>query len=324
MSSIFDKKVHIKKTQKLIIKTSKLDDKKRLDKFLSEKLNEISRNRIKTLIQDGLVTVDENIILVPKKKLKPNQKITVTIPPPRPLEITPANLNLQIIFEDDFMLVINKPAGIVVHPGAGNFDNTLVHGLMAICKNLSGIGGIIRPGIVHRLDKDTSGLLIVAKDDTTHNRLSEMFKSRKLQKKYVALIHNGFSDLQGLIDLPIGRHPVKRTKMAVNFQSGKPAKTSFKVIKNFRKFQYLMLNLHTGRTHQIRVHLSHFGCPILGDTLYGGAKQIKISGKQIEIKRQMLHAQELRFEHPITNKKLSLKAPLPEDFVNILEKLDQF
>jgi len=321
LSSDRCKKAHSEQKNIIVINSKESDSGKRLDKFLSEKLHEFSRSRIKAFIQDGFVTIDNEVTLVPKKKVRPFQKIIVTIPPAKPLEITPIDLNLSIIYEDDFLLVINKPAGIVVHPGAGNFENTLVHGLMAICKDLSGIGGVIRPGIVHRLDKDTSGLLIVAKDDNTHNRLTEMFKNRKLKKSYLAIVRNGFNDAQGLIDLPIGRHPVKRTKMAVNFKSGKPAKTSFKVLQKFKKFQYLSLELHTGRTHQIRVHLAHFRCPILGDTLYGGAKQIEISGEQIEIKRQLLHAFKLEFEHPITNKKLSLSAPLPEDFEYILKRL---
>ncbi len=296
-------------------------DGRRLDKFLSEKIDSLSRTRIKTLIQKGHITIDGKRCLLPKKRLKKGQRIHILIPPPEPLDIEPQDIPLTVSYEDEHILVINKPPGLVVHPGAGNKNGTLVHGLLSICKDLSGIGGKLRPGIVHRLDKDTSGLMVIAKRDEVHLALSNMFKERRLSKTYLALIKGHVQDREGLIDLPIGRHPAKRTKMAVNFKDGRDAVTRFKVLENLNGSDLLEIRLLTGRTHQIRVHLSHLGHPILGDQTYGGPKTLYVNGEAIHIKRQMLHAFRLSFRHPVLRKRIDLTAPMPEDMKEIYEKL---
>ena len=298
-----------------------VEDGKRLDKFLSEKLNFISRTRIKTLIQDGYVSIDGEKYLLPKKKVKRGQHIHILIPPPEPLDIESEDIPLTVSYEDEYILVINKPPGLVIHPGAGKTNGTLVHGLLNICKDLSGIGGKLRPGIVHRLDKDTSGLVIIAKRDEVHLTLSNMFKERKLSKRYLAIIKGHIQDREGVVDLPIGRHPIKRTKMAVNFKNGKDAITRFKVRENLINSDLLEIKLVTGRTHQIRVHLSHLGHPILGDQTYGGPKILNLNSEAIEIKRQMLHAFSISFKHPVLDKRIDLTAPMPEDMREIYEKL---
>ncbi len=295
----------------------------RLDKFLANKIPHISRTRLKDLITSGNVQVDGKVWLQPKSKVKPNQAVEVTLPPPTPLELQPSKMDLHILYEDGDLVAINKPAGMVVHPGAGNQENTLVHGLLHHCDNLSGIGGKIRPGIVHRLDKDTSGVIIVAKNDLAHQALTALFKERKIKKTYVAIISGQFTDAQGLIELPIGRHPVKRTKMAVDENRGRSAITKFKVKKNLFASQVLEVRLITGRTHQIRVHMAHLGHPLLGDKTYGGPSTIQLPGKaQLEIPRQMLHSAHMELIHPLRDDfVLKLSAPLPHDMRQVMERL---
>ncbi len=305
--------------ESFVIKTR--ENGKRLDKFLSEKLASISRTRIKTLIQQGYISIDGKRCILPRKKVKNGQHVHVIIPPPEPLDIEPEEIPLTASYEDEYILVINKPPGLVVHPGAGNINGTLVHGLLNICQDLSGIGGKLRPGIVHRLDKDTSGLMVIAKRDEVHLALSNMFKERRLSKTYLALVRGHIQDREGIIDLPIGRHPVKRTKMAVNFRNGKDAVTRFRVKEKLNGSDLLEIRLLTGRTHQIRVHLSHLGHPILGDQTYGGPKTLYVNGETIHIKRQMLHAFRLSFRHPVLRKRIDLTAPMPEDMREIHEKL---
>ncbi len=211
---------------------------------------------------------------------------------------------------------------MVVHPGAGNDTGTLVHALLASCKDLSGIAGKLRPGIVHRLDKDTSGLMVVAKTDMAHHCLVDMFKKRIIEKRYLAVVQGRFQDSSTIIDLPIGRDPRKRTNMHVDHRRGRPAVTSFRVVEHLGPYQLLEALLHTGRTHQIRVHLSHMGHPILGDKKYGGPTHLRApSGREIAIKRQMLHSYLLQFHHPVTGERIYLEAPLPEDMEDILRFL---
>lgn len=286
----------------------------RLDKAISMKNTNISRMAVQRLI-------DENNILVNGKKTKASYKlnlndiVTITIEPAKEVEIKPENIPLDIVYEDNDILVINKQKGLVVHPGNGNLNGTLVNAIMAYCKDsLSGIGGEIRPGIVHRIDKDTSGLLIVAKNDTAHINMSEQIKNHEVKKTYIALIRGRLKENAATIDMPIARSTSDRTKMAVS-KNGKNAVTHIKVIERFKDYTLLEVNIETGRTHQIRVHLSQIGYPIVGDYVYSNGKN------PFGVKGQMLHSYRLEFKHPITGKEMDLKAELPKYFEDVLEEL---
>ena len=287
----------------------------RIDKFLSDMLSSYSRSYVQKLISDSLVLVD-NKNIKSNYKLRAGDAITIYIPVPRELEVTPENIPLDIIYEDDDIIVINKPKGMVVHPANGNPDGTLVNAIMAICKDsLSGIGGEIRPGIVHRLDKDTSGLLIVAKNDKAHVNMSEQIKNHEVEKTYIALVKGFVKEEEATINMPIGRSTKDRKKMAVN-KNGKNAVTHFKVLKRFKNYTLLEVKIETGRTHQIRVHLSEIGYPVVGDTVYSNGKN------EFGVVGQCLHAKCLEFKHPITGKSMKLEAELPEYFLEILKKLE--
>jgi len=292
----------------------------RLDKFLATcKELSLSRSRIKKLIDLGEIELLSRKGISASIKLRSGDKILVRIPPNKPLDIKPISLPLDILYEDKNLLIINKPAGLVVHPGAGHEDKTLVHALLAHCKDLSGIGGVLRPGIVHRLDKDTSGVLLVAKDDITHQRLSEQFKSSKIEKYYVALIRGQMRDLSGRIDLPIGRHPIDRKKMYAPVQGGRNATTIWKLKESFKRASLVEVRILTGRTHQIRVHMAAISHPVLGDKLYGKQTDLVINGRKITFERQMLHAERIKLLHPIKNEFIEITAPIPKD---MLEKID--
>lgn len=278
----------------------------RLDIFLHEKLPNISRSYLKVLISDEQVLVN-NKKAKPSLKLKPNQKIEVNVPEPKQTSIDPEDIPLDILFEDDDIIAINKPSGMVVHPAAGNYTGTVVNALMHHTKNLSGIGGVIRPGIVHRLDKETSGCLIIAKNDAAHQALSEQFQNRTIFKKYVALSQGLFEQPANTITTMIRRHPSNRKKMQAHPRLGKEAVSEYKVIDKYNKVSMVEVVIKTGRTHQIRVHLSYIGHPILGDTLYGGNRIFQ--NKTYD--RIMLHAHTLKFIHPTTKKEITLTAPLP-------------
>ncbi|MGL4392517.1 MAG: RluA family pseudouridine synthase, partial [Fusobacteriaceae bacterium] len=245
-------------------------------------------------------------------KLKGKEKIVIEIPEDEILDLTPENIPLDIIFEDSDIIVINKAAGMVVHPAYGNYSGTLVNALLYHIKDLSSINGIIRPGIVHRLDKDTSGVIIVAKNDIAHIKLSEMFKEKTLDKIYVCICKGNFRNKKDRIESLIARHTRDRKKMAVSDENGRNAITNYEVIDEVQGFSMVKVKIETGRTHQIRVHMKYLNHPILGDSVYGNSDVAK---------RQMLHAYILRFEHPITNQKLEMIAPLPEDFLSIAKKL---
>ena len=291
------------------------DKGQRLDTYIAKIDENITRTSSQRLIEE------ENILVNGKKqkvsyKIQNNDKITIEIPEPKQIELKAQNIPLDVIYEDSDIIVINKPKGMVVHPANGNPDGTLVNAILSRCKDsLSGIGGEIRPGIVHRLDKDTSGLLIVAKNDKSHVKMSEQIKNHEVKKTYIALVRGVLKENEATINMPIGRSNTDRKKMAV-VKNGKNAITHIKVIKRYNKYTLLEINIETGRTHQIRVHLSHIGFPVVGDYTYSNGKN------EFGIIGQCLHAKALDFKHPITQKEIHLEAPLPEYFRDILNKLD--
>ncbi len=287
----------------------------RLDKLIANKYSDLSRTNIQKLIDDNKITVN-NKVQKASYKVMEKDEIKIEEIEAKTIDLKPQNIPLDIIYEDDDIIVINKQKGLVVHPANGNPDGTLVNAIMAICKDsLSGIGGEIRPGIVHRLDKDTSGLIIVAKNDKAHINLSEQIKNREVKKTYIALVRGVIKENEATINMPIARSTKDRKKMAVS-KDGKNAITHFKVLKRYDKYTLIEVNIETGRTHQIRVHMSQIGYPIVGDNVYSNGKN------PFGVVGQMLHSAKLTFRHPITNKEMNLEAPLPEYFVEVLNKLD--
>jgi len=276
----------------------------RLDRYLAQALPQFSRSRLQALIRAGDVQLWGQAAR-PRETVHAGDIVRLTVPPVQEIEMLAEEIPLEILFEDDDLLVLNKPAGLVVHPGAGNQTHTLVNALLHHCTNLSGIGGKERPGIVHRLDKGTSGCLVVAKNDAAHQHLSRQFAEREVKKIYLALVAGTLKRSRGTIDAAIGRHPVQRKKMAVHPTKGRVAKTDYRVLKSGGGFSLVECAIHSGRTHQIRVHLHHIGHPVIGDSLYG---------KKIAAPRQMLHAWKLGFTHPRTSERLFLEAPVPADF----------
>ena len=289
---------------------------KRIDSFISEYNTELTRSTVQRLIEETQITVNGKKIK-PSYKTNVNDEIMINIPEPKEVDLKPQNIPIEILFEDNDIIVVNKPKGMVVHPANGNPDGTLVNAVMAICKDsLSGIGGEIRPGIVHRLDKDTSGAIIVAKNDKTHIKLSEDLKNHKIKKTYIALVRGIIKENEATINMPIARSKQDRKKMAVD-KNGKEAITHFKVLNRYKeKYTLLEINIETGRTHQIRVHLSHIGYPIIGDNTYSNGKN------EWGIVGQCLHAKALDFKHPITGKDIHIEAPIPEYFNTILKELE--
>ena len=299
--------------EKYIVKSD--EQGKRLDTYISSQSEKITRTSAQRLIEQG------NILVNGKKqkvayKIAENDVITVEHEEPKQIELKAQKIPIEVIYEDADIIVVNKPKGMVVHPANGNPDGTLVNAIMDICKDsLSGIGGEIRPGIVHRLDKDTSGLLIVAKNDMAHVKMSEQIKNHEVKKTYIALVRGVIKENEATIDMPIGRSRTDRKKMAVA-KDGKNAVTHIKVLKRYDKYTLLEINIETGRTHQIRVHLSHIGYPIIGDYTYSNGKN------EFGVEGQCLHAKSLEFKHPITKKEMKLEAPLPKYFQDIINKLD--
>lgn len=288
----------------------------RIDVFVAT-IADVTRSRAAKLVTDGLVFINGKVA---SKSDKPQvgDEVTVHLPDPQPYDVLPQNLNLDIVFEDDDLLVVNKPKGMVVHPAAGNFENTLVNGLMYHCKDkLSGINGVLRPGIVHRIDKNTSGLLIVAKNDNSHNFLSEQIKEHSFTREYEAVVYGNVKQDSGTINAPIGRHPIKRKQMAVTSTASRNAITHYEVIERFGDFTHLKLRLETGRTHQIRVHMAYLGHPVAGDDVYGPKKVITSLGGQC------LHARKIGFIHPVTNEYFEFTSELPEYFNKFLKQLKQ-
>ncbi|MGV3530890.1 MAG: RluA family pseudouridine synthase [Chthoniobacteraceae bacterium] len=278
---------------------------KRLDHFLAAAVPQFTRSRLQNLTRDGHIRVNGEVAK-PGVKLRLGDHITIQEPPTRPAEAQAEEIPLEVLFEDDDLIVINKAPGMVVHPAAGNWDGTIVNALLHHCRTLSGIGGEERPGIVHRLDKDTSGCLVAAKSDLAHQKLIRQFAGREITKIYLAIADGRFSQSSGSIHAPIGRHPIHRKKMAgVAEGKGRAAHTDWRVLQELPKGTLVECTLHTGRTHQIRVHLKHLGHPLLGDEVYG---------RKAGFPRQMLHAWQLGFTHPRTGTPLHLVAPIPQDF----------
>ncbi len=292
-------------------------DGERLDAFLARSVENLSRSGAQKLLEEGCVKRNGK----PGKKndkLNSGDEISVTIPEPKPVDIVPTEMPLEIIYEDEDVLVINKPKGLVVHPAAGHSDDTLVNGLLyAMGDNLSGINGELRPGIVHRIDKDTSGLLAVAKNDLSHAVLASQLKDHTMARTYECIVCGGMKEDSGTVDAPIGRHPTDRKKMCINQRNGRNAVTHWEVVKRYRGYTHLRCKLETGRTHQIRVHLSSIGHPILGDTVYGHKKP------ELGQSSQVLHAGALCFRHPKDGRPVMVFAPLPEYITEVLNKLEK-
>jgi 23S rRNA pseudouridine1911/1915/1917 synthase len=287
------------------------DAKLRLDHFLAKRLPEYSRSRLQQLIRSGFVRVN-GATTRPRQIVRAGDKIDLTEPPVEKIDVRPEPIPLEVLFEDGDLIVINKPAGLTVHPGAGHREHTLVNALLSHCATLSGIGGKERPGIVHRLDKETSGCLVVAKNDTAHRELSKQFAARTVEKIYLALVAGKLRKPSGVIEEKIGRHPIHRQRMSATSPRGRSAKTEYRVIRSSDQASLVECRLHSGRTHQIRVHLHHLGHPVLGDKIYAPrfAK---------DFARQMLHAWKLGFHHPRTGEWKNFEAPLPADFATAIQ-----
>ena len=286
----------------------------RLDKFLSAMLPDQSRSYLQKIIKDGNVLVNGE----PKKssyRLEDGDEVTADLPELKSPDIEPENIPLDILYEDDSILMVNKPKGMVVHPSAGHYTGTLVNAVLRHCQGqLSGINGVSRPGIVHRIDKDTTGVLVVCKNDAAHNAVAAQLKEHSITRKYRAIVHGVIKENEGTVDAPIGRHPTERKKMASGVKNGKRAVTHYRVLERFQGYTYVECQLETGRTHQIRVHMASIHHPLLGDTVYGPAKDSH------HLEGQTLHAMVLGLIHPVTGEYLEVEAPLPEYFENLLKK----
>ncbi|AUB52587.1 RluA family pseudouridine synthase [Enterococcus mundtii] len=294
------------------LKATIKEEKGRIDKVLTALFADHSRSQVQQWLKDGAVSVNGEPVKA-NYKVKSADAIIVEVPEPEELEIVAEDLPIEIVYEDDDVAVVNKPQGMVVHPSAGHAQGTLVNALMYHMKNLSSINGVIRPGIVHRIDKDTSGLLMIAKNDQAHEALAQQLKDKTSLRKYIALVHGVIPHEKGTINAPIGRSKVDRKIQAIR-EDGKPAVTHFTVLERFENFTLVELQLETGRTHQIRVHMKYIGYPLAGDPVYGPKKTLKGNG-------QFLHAKLLGFTHPQTNERMTFEAPLPEVFEKTLEKL---
>ena len=290
-------------------------EEERIDKLLSSLMDSFSRSYIQKLLKEEQVLVNGRVIKA-NYKTQSGDYIEFHIPDPEVLDILPENIPLDILYEDDYVLVVNKPKDMVVHPSAGHTSGTLVNAVMAHCgEHLSGINGVLRPGIVHRIDKDTTGALLICKDDVVHRDLAEQLKEHSIKRRYRAVVQGNLKEDEGTVNAPVGRHPTDRKKMAINHKNGKEAVTHYKVLERFGQATYIECRLETGRTHQIRVHMASLGHPLLGDTVYGSSKN------PYHLQGQALHAMILGFVHPITGEYLEFEAPLPEYFSKLLEKL---
>lgn len=290
----------------------------RIDKYLSDCIEDLSRSYLQKLLKEGRVSVNGQPVKS-NYKVSGGEIITLEVPEAVEPEIVPEELELDILYEDKDIILINKPKGMVVHPAAGHYTGTLVNGLMAHCReDLSGINGVMRPGIVHRIDMDTTGVLIVCKNDASHNAIAEQLKVHSITRKYYAIVHGVIKEEEGTVNAPIGRHPTDRKRMSINEKNGKEAVTHYRVLRRYRRFSYVECQLETGRTHQIRVHMASIGHPLLGDQVYGPSK-CPFTGLQ----GQTLHAGVLGIQHPSTGEYMEFHAPLPEYFEELLRKLEQ-
>ncbi|MBF0587779.1 MAG: RluA family pseudouridine synthase [Magnetococcales bacterium] len=304
-------------------------DGQRLDTVLTQLSDDLSRAAVQRLIKDGAVSLDPPVVLTPKRKARAGECYLIKIPEATPAEAQPEPIPLDVIFEDRHLIVVNKPAGLVVHPGAGNPAGTLVNALLHHCDDLSGIGGVLRPGIVHRLDKETSGLLLVAKNDEAHRHLAEQFHAHTITRRYMAILKGRPVKMKGTVDQSIGRHPNRRIKMAVRPPGqGKRAVTHYRVLRRLGPFAQVACRLETGRTHQIRVHMAYLKMPLLGDPLYGRVFQPPGDWPEAlrtslgKFRRQALHAAVLGFEHPVSGERMQFEIPPPEDMGRLMALLE--
>ncbi|WP_250125843.1 RluA family pseudouridine synthase [Chroococcidiopsis sp. CCMEE 29] len=294
-----------------------LETSDRFDRYLSQHLPDLSRSRIQQLIEQGNVQVNGKVWTSKKATVKPGDRISLQIPEAQPLDLQPENIPLDILYEDDSLLILNKPAGLVVHPAPGHPEGTLVNALLAHCPNLPGIGGVQRPGIVHRLDKDTTGAIAIAKTEQAQQHLQAQLKAKTARRQYLGVVCGVPASDHGTIDLPIGRHPVDRKKMAVvPIERGRSAVTHWQVQERLGNYTLMHFQLETGRTHQIRVHSAHIGYPIVGDPVYGSGRSVGVN-----LPGQALHAWRLRLQHPVTEEEFEVTAPPPAAFVKLLEVL---
>ena len=309
--------MNVKETESEFLYFTEVNPGLRIDKYLSEQMTSYSRSHIQKLLKDQCVQVN-NLPVKVNYKLRTGDQIKVCLPEPETLNVEPENIPLDILYEDQDLLVVNKPKGMVVHPAAGHYSGTLVNALMYHCKDqLSGINGILRPGIVHRIDMDTTGTLVVCKNDISHQSLAEQLKEHSITRRYRAIVHGRLKE-DGTVNAPIGRHPTDRKKMSIHAKNGKPAITHDRMLKRYKEYTYIECQLETGRTHQIRVHMASIGHPLLGDQSYGPSK---VPYKNLQ--GQTLHAMILGFLHPTTQKYMEFEAPLPEYFQHLLDVLPE-
>ena len=294
------------------------EDGLRLDQYIAGRCMDLSRSYIQKLIKESRVTINKNIQTKTKTAVQESDIVNVFLLDPKELEIKPQDIPLDILYEDNDVLVVNKPKGMVVHPAPGHYEDTLVNAVLYHCRdNLSGINGVLRPGIVHRIDKDTTGALIVCKNDKAHQKIADQLRAHTITRSYRAIVYNNFSEDEGMINAPIGRHPTNRKKRMVTEKNSKEAITHYKVLDHLNhKFNYIECRLETGRTHQIRVHMSHIGHPLLGDEVYG-----PVNSKFKNLQGQTLHAATIGFIHPTTEEYMEFSAPLPDYFEKLLKTL---
>jgi len=299
----------------------------RLDVFVSGKYPSLSRSQVKKMIEDGEIRLNGLVVSKAGLKLRTGDVVEFALRPAQPWQVAAQDIPLHILYEDRHLLVIDKPAGMVIHPAPGHREGTLVNAILHHCDDLSGIGGVIRPGIVHRLDKDTSGVLLVAKNDETHRHLSEQFREHQVKKTYKALVFGSPAEEEGTIALPVGRHPEDRKKMSTRSRRGKEAVTRWRVAGRYGETTLLDVDIETGRTHQIRVHLSSIGHPVVGDRVYGGGGRLKsvrdpaLRARLSAMPRQALHAWRIAFSHPVDKREMEFVAPLPEDMRHLMDDL---
>ncbi len=293
------------------------DENKRLDAYISENVEDISRNYIQKLLEKGCVSVNNSIETSKKYKCKVHDQIEINVPEPTTLSVEPEDIPIEIVYEDEDVIVVNKPRGMVVHPAVGNYSKTMVNALLFKCNDLSSINGVIRPGIVHRIDKDTSGLLMVAKNNNAHKFLAEQLKDHQIKRVYEAVVYGNIKEDSGTIDRPIGRDPKNRLRMAVIDVNSKHAVTHFSVKDRYSNFTHIRVELETGRTHQIRVHMAYIKHPLLGDLVYGPRKP------KVAIEGQILHAKTLGFIHPKTKAYMEFDSDLPEYFCDAIKKISK-